>query len=149
MNNKKTLNTLLIIVVSSLLVGWYVYSNHTARHYPSIEKVERNTKAVEAQIEALSQHPDLPSLSDSWDEVEIIASTYGVNVKPLKNEEDIRLTNSDLPGGEPWYGALQGSVTRVSAAALEIQQRLPVIYGYAVIENETMGLSFAVFGITE
>lgn len=94
----------------------------------------------------VSQKADLPLLPNIWSSINVIASTHGVKVTSLKEAKDSGITESEIPGGTPWYGVIQGNIRNVAMAAIEIQKVVPVIYGAAALDNAVIGLSFAALG---
>jgi hypothetical protein len=140
---------LAIGVVAISLTTFYVLSEHNSREYLSIQQVESQIQAIENNALALTQMKNLPALQDTWRSLESIASSFDVKIKPLDTPKDAGISDTDIPGGQPWFGVLQGQTKNVSVAAIEIQQALPILYGSAVLDNDMMGLGFALLGSTE
>tara|TARA_R110000787_G_C13443310_1_gene446591 strand:- start:8972 stop:9430 length:459 start_codon:yes stop_codon:yes gene_type:complete len=135
-----------IILVSSMLASFYIITGNASREYPSIENLQLQISQINDQVEIVSQKADLPLLPNIWHSITVIASTHGVKVSPLKQAKDAGILDSDIPGGTPWYGVIQGNSRNVAIAAIEIQKVVPVIFGAAAIDNEVIGLSFAALG---
>lgn len=148
MKTKSVFKMLVIAGVTTGLTVFYVLTENSQRQYPSIEDVERTISFIEIEITKASQQDDLPPLSETWRSIKTIAALYDVKVNPLERPEDAGISTSDIPGGTPWFGVLQGKTKNVSIAAMEIQKSVPIIFGAAALDNDLIGMSFAALGST-
>jgi len=139
----------LLLIVTSIGTCWYVLSNEAERIDPDFKKTKALISMYETEIEEMSVQQDLPKLDSIWFNIQSIASQYNVKVSSIEKIEDAKFSEGDIPCGQAWFGSLQGTSKNVAAAALEIQNELPVMYGQAVIDNKVMGLSFAAMGIID
>lgn len=131
---------------TAAIAAFYVLSGHAARDYPDIENIKVQIAMIEAEIDVVETTEDLPRLPNTWHSLSIIASTFGVEALPLNAAKDAGINDSDIPGGTPWFGVLQGNTKDVAMAAIEIQKVVPIIFGAAALDNSVIGLSFAALG---
>ena len=140
------IRNIVIALITAAISGFYVMTGHATRDYPDIDFVHSQIAQINEAIKVAEQKEDLPRLEDTWQSINVIAKTYGVTVTPLKSAQDAGLTDADIPGGTPWFGAIQGKTKDVAVAAIEIQKVVPIIYGAAALDNQVIGLSFAALG---
>lgn len=146
LNSNSLVKTLIIALVSLVIAGWYVFSNESARVYPDISEVERKIQATEQDIATLQTQDELPALTATWKQAEMIAIHSGVEMFELDSSEASHITPEELPGGTPWYGKLVGTTKNVAIAAKRLQSHFPILFGQGEFGENKVALSFALLG---
>ncbi len=146
-------SSFLLVLVVSLVLGYLVFNEQQKRKIPSdFDSIEQNIVKTQKKIKELIEGEELPVLTRSLQEIQVLAEGFGVAVK-LGDYKKFRRSNAkgrigDLEYAKSlrWSGEITGATKDVLVFTKMSQQLVPIEFETLSISANSAKATFTIVG---
>ncbi|THB69338.1 MAG: hypothetical protein D6B28_11640 [Gammaproteobacteria bacterium] len=146
-------SSFLLIVVVSLVLGYLIFNEQKKRRIPSdYDTIEQNIVKTKQKIKELIEGEELPDLTRSLQEIQVLAEGFGVAVKLgdykqfRKSHQKGRIGDLEYAKSLRWTGEINGATRDVLVFAKMSQQLVPIEFDSLKISGHSAQATFTIVG---
>ena len=133
--------------VIGILLGFLIWTKMHEGLQPIRSDVDINNQILRLNkgVALLEQKEISPSVSKSWEALQGVVSTYGLELTPLNQAE---AAEKNLYGGgvKSFHGKINGDVKSLLTALFVLEHQIPVqFFGFRIV-NQEMEIFISVLG---
>lgn len=142
-----------LVLVVSLVLAYLIYGEQKKRRIPSdFDTVEAKIEKTQNKIKKLIEGENLPDLVTSLKEIQILAQSFGVNLK-LDSHKKFRKERSRRKIGDleyarshHWSGKVSGNKTDILVFTRMAQQLVPIEFNTLSVHSDSANAKFTIVG---